>query len=166
MTKLISNQFARPTCQLAASQLLLAPHVPPTRPTCQSAANWLPLAPLWCRTCHRLTANQLTAFFFPDVEKVKVIRDQEALTTVKSIRGFLSFVNFYRTFIKNYLDLVRLLTDLIHKDKRFEWLVNTDVAFRKLKEIFVLVSVLVQFDYDRETRIETDSSGWYIGGTL
>ena len=101
-----------------------------------------------------------------DPEKVKAIRDQEAPTTVKGIRGFLGFVNFYRTFIKNYSDLVRLLTDLTHKDKRFEQPVKTDEAFRKLKEIFVSVLVLAQFDYDRETRIETDSSGQYISGTL
>ena len=101
-----------------------------------------------------------------DPEKVKAIRDQEAPTTVKGIRGFLGFANFYRTFIKNYSDLVRLLTDLTYKDKRFEWPVKADEAFRKLKEIFVSVLVLTQFDYDRETRIKTDSSSQYIGVTL
>jgi len=101
-----------------------------------------------------------------DPEKVKAIRDWEAPATVKGVRGFLGFANFYRTFIKNYSDLVRPLTDLTHKDKRFEWPVNADAAFRKLKEIFVSASALAQFDYDRETRIETDSSGWCIGGTL
>ena len=101
-----------------------------------------------------------------DPAKIKAIKDWEAPTSVKGVRGFLGFANFYRKFIQGYSDLVRPLTDLTHKDKRFKWSVDADKAFRKLKEIFVTAPALAQFDYDRETRIETDSSGWCIGGTL
>ena len=101
-----------------------------------------------------------------DPDKIKAIQGQEAPTTVKDVRGFLGFANFYRRFIQGYSDLVRPLTDLTHKDMRFEWSVKADVAFRKLKDIFVSAPVLAQFDYDRETRIETDSSGQCIGRTL
>ena len=101
-----------------------------------------------------------------DPDKIKAIQGQEAPTTVKDVRGFLGFANFYRRFIQGYSDLVRPLTDLTHKDMRFEWSVKANVAFRKLKDIFVSAPVLAQFDYDRETRIQTDSSGQCIGRTL
>jgi hypothetical protein len=101
-----------------------------------------------------------------DPAKVKAIADWEAPTSVKGVRGFLGFANFYRRFIQGYSDLVRPLTDLTHKDKRFEWTVSANKAFHKLKEIFVTAPALAQFDYDKKTRIETDSSGWCIGGTL
>lgn len=94
-----------------------------------------------------------------DPAKVKAIKDWEAPTSIKGVRGFLGFANFYRKFIQRYSDLTKPLTDLTHKDKRFEWSVSADEAFRKLKEIFVTAPALAQFDYDKETRIETDSSG-------
>jgi hypothetical protein len=101
-----------------------------------------------------------------DPEKIKAIEDWEAPTSVKGVRGFLGFANFYRRFIKGYSDLVRPLTELTHKSQRFVWSTDADQAFRKLKTIFVSAPALAQFDYDKETRIETDSSGWCIGGTL
>jgi hypothetical protein len=55
--------------------------------------------------------------------------------------------------------LVRPLTELTHKDKKFEWSVKAEEAFRRLKKIFVTALALAQFDYNKETRIETDSSG-------
>ena len=101
-----------------------------------------------------------------DPAKVKAIEDWESLSSVKGVQGFLGFANFYRRFIQGYSDLVRLLTDLTHKDKRFEQSVEADKAFCKLKTIFVTALALAQFDYDKETQIETDSSGQYISRTL
>jgi len=94
-----------------------------------------------------------------DPEKIKAIAEWEAPTSVKGVRGFLGFANFYRRFIKDYSDLVRPLTDLTHKDRRFVWLPEADTAFERLKTIFTSAPVLAHFDFDRETRIETDSSG-------
>jgi hypothetical protein len=54
-----------------------------------------------------------------DLEKVKAITDWEAPTSVKGIRSFLGFANFYRRFIKDFSDLVRPLIDLTHKDRHF-----------------------------------------------
>ena len=35
-----------------------------------------------------------------------------------------------------------------------------------MKKMFTSAPILVRFDYDKETVLETDSSGWCIGGTL
>ena len=72
-----------------------------------------------------------------DLEKVKAIEEQAAPTTVKGVRSFFGFANFYRRFIKNYLDVVRPLTELTHKDKRFEWTTDADLVFKLLKAMFV-----------------------------
>ena len=37
-----------------------------------------------------------------DPEKVRAIREWEAPTMVKGVRGFLGFVNFYREFIEDF----------------------------------------------------------------
>ena len=101
-----------------------------------------------------------------DPEKIKAIQDWQAPTTVKGVRSFLGFANFYRRFIKHYSDVVRPLTELTHKDKSFEWSAGANAAFEKMKGIFLAEPALLQFDYDKPTRVETDSSGWCIGGTL
>lgn len=101
-----------------------------------------------------------------DPDKVEAIASWEAPTSVKGVRGFLGFANFYRRFIKNFSDLVRPLTELTHKDRKFTWNSQAEEAFQALKKIFLSAPALAQFDYDKPTRIETDSSGWCIGGTL
>src|ERR1700712_4404850 len=99
-----------------------------------------------------------------DPAKVQAILDWEAPTSVRSIRSFLGFANFYRTFIKDYAKIAMPLTQLTHKDQDFVWTQDTADAFEQLKRIFTTAPALVQFDPDRETILETDSSGWSIGG--
>jgi hypothetical protein len=41
-----------------------------------------------------------------DPEKVKAIMEWEAPMSIKGVRSFLGFANFYRRFIKDFLDLV------------------------------------------------------------
>ncbi|KAI1004395.1 hypothetical protein K3495_g3815 [Podosphaera aphanis] len=101
-----------------------------------------------------------------DPEKIKAIKNWEAPTSIKGVRGFLGFANFYRKFIHNLVDLARPLTDLTRKDCKFQWSSEADRAFHKLKDIFISAPALSQFDYDKATRIKTDSSGWCTRGTL
>jgi len=58
------------------------------------------------------------------------------------------------------------LTRLTHKNTPFQWTERHEQAFQRLKEMFTTGPILVQFDPDIETVVETDSSGWCIGGTL
>jgi hypothetical protein len=71
-----------------------------------------------------------------DLVKVKAIAEWEAPTSVKGVRSFLGFANFYRRFIKDFSDLVRPLTDLTYKDQHFTWSLEADIAFERLKAIF------------------------------
>jgi hypothetical protein len=47
-----------------------------------------------------------------DPGKVKAILEWQTPTSVKGVRSFLGFANFYRRFIRNFSDLVRPFTDL------------------------------------------------------
>jgi hypothetical protein len=47
-----------------------------------------------------------------DLAKVAAIREWEAPKTVRGVRSFLSFANFYRRFIKNFSQLSAPLTRL------------------------------------------------------
>jgi len=52
-------------------------------------------------------------------EKINVIMNWAALRDVKDVQSFLSFVNFYRRFIKKFFKLIDSLTVLIRKDQPF-----------------------------------------------
>ena len=55
---------------------------------------------------------------------------------------------------------------LTKKEQPFTQTPNAEDAFQRLKRIFTTEPMLAQFDFDKPTRVETDSSGWCIGGTL
>lgn len=101
-----------------------------------------------------------------DPEKVKAIREWELPTTVKGLRSFLGFANYYRLFIKNYADKTKPLNDLTKKDRPFVWEAAQQQAFEELKRKFTEEPVLATYDPERRTRLETDASGWACGGVL
>ena len=100
-----------------------------------------------------------------DPEKIKAIKEGEAPVNVKGVRSFLGFANFYRRFVKNYSGLAAPLTRLT-RDVSFRWGEEEQLAFNKLKEIFITEPVLAQWDPDRETILETDASGYVVAGVL
>jgi hypothetical protein len=56
-----------------------------------------------------------------DPAKLKGILDWPAPKTVKEVRFFLGFENFYRRFVKGFFYLAHPLNDLLKKDKKFVW---------------------------------------------
>ena len=51
-----------------------------------------------------------------DSGKLKGIKEWPVPTTVKQVRGFLGFGNFYRRFIKHFSEVAKPLNDLLKKD--------------------------------------------------
>ena len=50
-----------------------------------------------------------------DPEKIKAIREWEALKTKKKVHVFLRFANYYKAFINKFVTTAALLTALIGK---------------------------------------------------
>lgn len=101
-----------------------------------------------------------------DPKKVEAIRAWEAPKTVKDVRSFLGFANFYRAFIPHFADLSAPLTRLTGKDVVFKWDDDCQNAFVELKELFITAPILAHFEEGRETVVETDASGWATGAVL
>ena len=98
-----------------------------------------------------------------DPAKVEAIVNWVPPTTVKGVRAFLGFANFYRRFIKNFSAEVAPLVELTKKDRKFFRSDTANDAFERLKKKFVSAPILKQFDPDDETVVETDSSGYVVG---
>ena len=101
-----------------------------------------------------------------DPGKLKGIQDWPTPTTVKQVRGFLGFGNFYRRFIWHFSEIAKPLNDLLKKDKKFEWTNNCQKAFDELKHRFTEEPVLMMPDQTKPFQIETDASKYATGAVL
>ena len=99
-------------------------------------------------------------------EKVKAIMEWEIPHTTRGVRSFVGFANYYRRFIPEFSLLVGPLTELTKKNIPFKWGPEAQKAFEKLKVMFITAPILAQFDPEKETLLEADSSGWSVGGVL
>ncbi|KAM4057637.1 reverse transcriptase (RNA-dependent DNA polymerase) [Hirsutella rhossiliensis] len=95
-----------------------------------------------------------------DPEKVQAIQQWQRPRSVKGVRSFLGFANYYRQFIPRFSNIAAPLTALTKKDAVFAWSKECDKAFEELKALLTSAPVLAQWDPDRETIVETDSSGY------
>ncbi|KAM4063806.1 reverse transcriptase (RNA-dependent DNA polymerase) [Hirsutella rhossiliensis] len=101
-----------------------------------------------------------------DPEKQRAIREWEAPTTVKGVRSFLGFANYYRIFIPDYAKITQSLDALLKKGTAFHWGRAENEAFQELKRRFCESPVLKQWDPSLPTFLETDCSGYALGGVL
>ena len=55
---------------------------------------------------------------------------------------------------------------LMRKDVKWQWRVEQQKAFDKLKRVFTMKPVLVALDLDKEFRVEANASNYTTGGVL
>ncbi|ESK95610.1 hypothetical protein Moror_12582 [Moniliophthora roreri MCA 2997] len=101
-----------------------------------------------------------------DPIKLAGIAEWEPPQTVKGVRVFLGFGNFYRKFIGKYTQLTRPLNDLLQKNWKFKWTRECQIAFDLLKAKFLSEPILVMPDIDKPFIIEADASKWATGAVL
>ena len=89
-----------------------------------------------------------------DPAKIEAIQNWQAPTTVRGVRSFLGFANFYWRFICNFADVTALLTALTQKGMKFVWSKVENEAFERLKRMFVTAPILTQFSPKHDTMIK------------
>ncbi|XP_015165498.1 uncharacterized mitochondrial protein AtMg00860-like [Solanum tuberosum] len=67
-----------------------------------------------------------------DPQKIQAMVDWPRPTTLKSLRGFLGLIGYYRRYVKGYGTISRPLTDLLKKES-FKWNPEAELAFEALK---------------------------------
>jgi hypothetical protein len=101
-----------------------------------------------------------------DPVKIAAVRDWKPPRTLRELRGFLGFANFYRRFIKDFSKIARPLNDLTRKNVKFEWGTPQQAAFDQLRTAFISAPILTLWEQGRPTRVEVDASGYATGGVL
>jgi hypothetical protein len=101
-----------------------------------------------------------------DRTKLKGIHDWPIPTTLKQVRSFLGFGNFYRRFIGRFAKLARPLNDLTKKETKFEWTPERQRDFEALKQKFEESPVLLMPNSTKPFVIESDASKFATGAVL
>ena len=99
-------------------------------------------------------------------DKVSAVLSWPTPTNVKGVQSFLGFANFYRRFIRGYSKVIAPLTNLTRKDRPFQWTSECQSAFDELKARFTSAPILMHFDPNAPTYLETDASDYAIGTIL
>ena len=79
---------------------------------------------------------------------------------------FLGFCNYYRKFIKKWLDKTELFMRMIKKDKLWRWDDNKKKLFKEVKEKFTEEPILKIYQLRLLMRVETDVLDFVLGACL
>lgn len=101
-----------------------------------------------------------------DPANVKAISEWKGPVSVKGVRSFLGFANFYRCFIDKFSENATPLINLTKKNTLWRWGAEENNAFEQLKDIFSIEPVLAQWNPDRDRVLEADCSGYALGRCL
>jgi hypothetical protein len=71
---------------------------------------------------------------FVDPSKVQDVLSWNAPTSVGDIRSFLGLAGYYQRFIEEFLKISKPMTELLEKDKKFEWTSACEASFQELKK--------------------------------
>jgi hypothetical protein len=101
-----------------------------------------------------------------DPKNITAVMKWERPCNVKQVRGFLGLAGYYHKFVRNFGQISQPLTELLKKDRVFQWTAQTEAAFRTLQQALVSAPVLAIPDFTKPFVIETDASDGEVGAIL
>jgi hypothetical protein len=101
-----------------------------------------------------------------DPSKVQDVLSWNAPTSVGDIRSFLGLVGYYWRFIEGFSKISKPMTELLEKDKKFEWTPTCEASFQELKKRLTTALILVMPDMEKLFSIYCDVSGQGLGCVL
>jgi len=78
----------------------------------------------------------------PDPQKIDAVKNFSRPGNAKAIKQFLGLAGYYRRFIPSFFKIARPLTDLLKKDRKFEWTDTQELAFTILRKALCSQSLL------------------------
>jgi hypothetical protein len=101
-----------------------------------------------------------------DPTKISGIKDWPTPKTVKDVRSFLRFCNFYCPFIRGFATVARPLNELTRKDASWAWDTRQQQVFATLKHRVTSEPILAQPVLNDQFDLEVDTSGFAVGVVL
>jgi hypothetical protein len=101
-----------------------------------------------------------------DPTKVQEVLDWKAPITVHEVWSFLGLVGYYRRFIPDFSKIAKPMTQLLEKDRKFDWTPKCEQAFHTLRTLLTSAPVLAQPDIKKPFDVYCDASCTGLGGVL
>jgi hypothetical protein len=111
---------------------------------------------------HILTAEGVVV----DPGKVETVSNWQQPTNVSKIRSFLGLAGYYRRFIEGFSKIARPMTELLKKEKKFNWTESCEKSFQELKRRLTTALVLTLPDIQRDFVVYCDASRQGLGCVL
>ena len=99
-------------------------------------------------------------------ERVQAVLDWTQPESVKQVRSFLGLASYCRRFVENFSKVAKPLTELLKKDKKFEWTPQCEHSFQELKRCLTSTPVLVPPYFSKDFVIYCDGSREGLGCIL
>jgi hypothetical protein len=92
--------------------------------------------------------------------------ERKAPTNPTEVRAFLGLAGYYRKFVEGFSSIARPLTQLLKKDKKFEWTEKCEQSFQELKKRLVSAPILTMHDITKSFDVYCDASKLGLGSVL
>ena len=99
-------------------------------------------------------------------EKIQAILDWLSPTSVTEIRSFLGLAGYYRKFVEGFSSIAKPMTQLLKKDKKFEWTQKCEHSFQESKKRLTSTPVLIMPDVTKSFDVYCDVSRLGLGCVL
>jgi hypothetical protein len=97
-----------------------------------------------------------------DPKRVEAIDTINIPRNRKEIQSFLGKINFFKRFIPNFVEIVKLITDMLKKDSEVKWTTEAKASFERIKKVIGEAPVLASPDYMKEFLIFSFASNHTI----
>jgi hypothetical protein len=101
-----------------------------------------------------------------DEAKVEAIKSWPIPATLTQLWSFLSLVEFYQCFVRDFSIIAAPLNDLMKKGVPFYWGAAREHSFNTLIDKLTHAPLLQPPDFGKTFELECDASGIGIGGVL
>ncbi|KAK1664912.1 hypothetical protein QYE76_053071 [Lolium multiflorum] len=101
-----------------------------------------------------------------DPAKIKTVAEWKAPTTQTEVRAFLGLAGYYRRFVEGFSSIARPMTQLLKKDKKFEWTDKCEESFQQLKLRLTSAPILIMPDITKPFDVYCDASKIGLGCVL
>ncbi|XP_055523166.1 uncharacterized protein K02A2.6-like [Wyeomyia smithii] len=99
-------------------------------------------------------------------DRIKAISEAKPPANVPEVRAFAGLVNYYSRFVKSLANLMSPLYQLLRKNQKFDWGIECQEAFKKVKNEICKDITLTHFDPNKDIVLICDASKDGISAVL
>lgn len=101
-----------------------------------------------------------------DQERIRIIKDYRRPTDLKTLRGFLGILHYFKRLVSNLTEKEIPLIELLRKNIKWQWTYEREKAFQDIKDEFTENVKLYDPDFNKTFILRTDASKNRFAGSL